>query len=156
MLQRMIGNNSPLSRLIQRQRVRVRQDTRRDSRRVGFTREEERLLHQILAEPMDYINSDEFTRPDAEGRIYEEAEPIARPDVSWYRPLMDDPDPSRSHTKNTGTVLLTAAQERVLFLQYNYSRYRIAELQKEIGPSGPTDEQAQELLRWYRTAVAYR
>ncbi len=156
MLQRMIGNNSPLSRLIQRQRIRVRQGSRRDTRRVGFTREEERLLHQILAEPMDYINSDEFTRTGAEDRIYEEAPDIARPDVSWYRPLMDDPDPSRSHTKNTGTVLLTAAQERVLFLQYNYARHRVRNLQMGIGPNEPTEEDARELLRWYRTATQYR
>ena len=90
MLQRMIGHNSPLSRLRQRQRERVQPERRTgDRRRAGFTREEERLLHQILAEPMDYIDSDEFTRPGAESHIYDEAPPIERPDVSWYRPLMD-------------------------------------------------------------------
>jgi RNA polymerase primary sigma factor len=30
------------------------------------------------------------------------------------------------------------------------------QLQPKVGPAGPTDEEAQELLRWYRTAVAYR
>ncbi len=124
------------------------------TRRAGLTNEDERLLHQILAEPMDYIDSDEFTRPDAESRIYDEAPVIERPDVSWYRPLMDDPEPNRA--KNSGTILLTAAQERVLFLQYNYARHRVRQLQLEIGPNEPTEEEARELLRWYRRATRYR
>ena len=155
MLQPMIGHNSPFSRLRQRQRVRVRQGLRPQQHRAGLTREEERLLHQILGEPMDYITSDEFARPGAETRIYDDAQVIERPDVSWYRPLMDDPEPSRSH-KNSGTVLLSAAQERVLFLQYNYARHRVRNLQMEIGPNEPTEEDARELLRWYRVATRYR
>ena len=153
MLQRMIGHNSPLSRLRQRQRIRV-QPGRGTTRRAGLTNAEEHLLHQILAEPMDYIDSEEFTRPDAETRIYEDAPVIERPDVSWYRPLMDDPEPSRA--KNSGTILLTAAQERVLFLQYNYARHRVRELQKDIGPNEPTEDQACDLLWWYRKAKRYR
>ena len=156
MLQAMIGHNSPLSRLRQRQRVRVQPEGDGGSRRAGLTTEEERLLHQILAEPMDYIDSEEFSRPDAEQRIYDDAPVIERPDVSWYRPLMDDPEPSRGHGKNSGTILLTAAQERVLFLQYNYARHRVRQLQMEIGPNEPTEGQARELLRWYRTATEYR
>jgi RNA polymerase sigma factor (sigma-70 family) len=156
MLQTMIGTNSPLSRLRERQRVRL-QPTRRESpRRTGLTYEEERLLHRILAEPMDYIDSDEFTRPDAEKRIYEEAPVIERPDVSWYRPLMDDPEPGRQQNKNSGTILLSAAQERVLFLQYNYARHRVRQLQGEIGPNEPREEQARAILRWYRRANRYR
>ena len=96
---------------------------------------------------MDSITSDEFKRSDAESRIYAEAPVIERPDVSWYRPLMDDPEPSRS-TRNSGTVLLTAAQERVLFLKYNYARHRVRNLQVEIGANEPTEDEAHELLRW--------
>jgi len=156
MLQAMIGHNSPLSRLRQRQRVRV-QPEEKGSRRAGLTTEEEHLLHRILAEPMDYIDSDEFARPDAERRIYDDAPVIERPDVSWYRPLMDDLTPQKhGSSKNTGTVLLTAAEERVLFLQYNYARYRVSELQKQIGPKEPTEDQARELLRWYRLSDEYR
>ena len=157
MLQSMIDDNSPLNRLRERQRVRVQPDREAVSRRAGLTGEEERLLHQILAEPMDFIKSNEFDRPDAEERIYERPPEIARPDVSWYRPLMDDPEPSRhGPTKNSGTILLTGAQERVLFLQYNYARHRVRELQMKIGPNEPTEEQARALLRWYRRANRYR
>ena len=157
MLQALIGKNSPLSRLRQRQWLRVRPERDATTRHAGLTPQEQRLLRQILGHPIDYIDSDEFTRADAEARIYDQAEVIERPDVSWYRPLMDDPEPSRPQMpKNTGTVLLTAAQERVLFLQYNYARHRVRRMQLSIGPNEPTEEQARELLRWYRVASRYR
>ncbi|MEY5061233.1 MAG: hypothetical protein RIS45_1154, partial [Planctomycetota bacterium] len=49
---------------------------------------EERMLQSLLSEPMDYIDHPEYHLPDAAERIYGAAE-IARPDVTWYRPLMD-------------------------------------------------------------------
>jgi RNA polymerase sigma factor (sigma-70 family) len=161
MLQTMIGANSPLERLRQRRGVFVRDASSRSRSTAGLSESDERLLQKILSEPMDFIDSKEFYEPDAEFRIYDEAPAIQKPDVGWYRPLMDDLTPSsRQHSANKsanpGTVLLTAEEERVLFLQYNYARFRVAQLQPQVGPGGPTDEQAQELLRWYRTAVSYR
>ncbi|MCZ6852210.1 MAG: sigma-70 family RNA polymerase sigma factor [Planctomycetota bacterium] len=153
----MISSNSPLGRLRQRQRVLVQPGRGLTSRGSGLTSEEEQQLHRILADPMDYIDSEEFTRPDAEDCIYDKAPVIERPDVSWYRPLMDEPEPNRQQTpRNPGTVLLTAAQERVLFLQYNYARHRVRQMQMEIGPNEPTEQQAGDLLRWYSTATRYR
>jgi RNA polymerase primary sigma factor len=161
MLQTMIGTNSPLERLRQRRGVFVRGSSERNRSAAGLSENDERLLQKILSEPMDFIDSKEFYEPDAEFRIYDEAPAIQKPDVAWYRPLMDDLTPSSrqhsaSRSANPGTVLLTAEEERVLFLQYNYARFRVAQLQPKVGPAGPTDEEAQELLRWYRTAVAYR
>jgi RNA polymerase sigma factor (sigma-70 family) len=156
MLQAMIGKDTPLGRLRQRHRVQVRAGSLQTTRLAGLTTDEERLLHQILSEPMDFIDSEEFRRPDAQTRIYDEAPEIERPDVSWYRPLMDDPEPGRHGSRSTGTVLLSAAEERVLFLQYNYARFRVRELQMEIGPNEPSEDQARELLRWFTTAHRYR
>jgi RNA polymerase sigma factor (sigma-70 family) len=160
MLQTLIGIDSPLERLRQRRGVTVRDSSGNGRKGAGLSSSDERLLQQILAQEMDYIDSTEFREPDAEYRIFDEAPEIQKPDVAWYRPLMDDLTPSSDSmhrsTRNSGTLLLTADEERVLFLQYNYSRFRVSELQKQIGSSGPTDEQAQELLRWYRTANAYR
>ena len=157
MRQTMIGNNSPLDRLRQRQRVRLRSGPEAGRRGTRLSAAEERLLRQIMAEPMDFIDSEAFYEPDAEKRIYQDAPPIEKPDVGWYRPLMDDLTPTKQQTTRTaGTVLLTAAEERVLFLQYNYARYRVRALQEEIGMNDPTEEQAREILRWYSIATQYR
>jgi RNA polymerase primary sigma factor len=163
MFQTMIGTNSPLDRVRQRQQLSPRKDSgaagkrRGKAKRLsGLSEREKRLLRQVLSEPIDYIDSDEFRKPGAESRIYAEAPEVQKPDVSWYRPLMDDPNPKQDSSRKSGTLLLTAAEERVLFLQYNYARHRVSELQKEIGLDEPTDEQAREILHWYSIAQQYR
>jgi RNA polymerase sigma factor (sigma-70 family) len=158
MIQAMVGKNSPFDRLRKRQGLGERVDDRsgKDGR-GSLSASEERLLQDILAQPMDYINSTAFYEPNAEQNIYELAPDIEKPDVAWYRPLMDDlTSAGGEQPRSTGSVLLTGAQERVLFLQYNYARHRISEMQKELGPARPTEEQAKEILRWYRIAEAYR
>jgi RNA polymerase sigma factor (sigma-70 family) len=158
MRQTVIGNNSPLDRLRKRQGVKVRQgaDVHRKATRLSAA--DERLLRQVLSEEMDYIDNPEFYKADAEERIYDRAPEIEKPDVTWYRPLMDDLTGAKSHSPNrsAGTVLLTGAQEKVLFLQYNYARHRVGQLQQDIGDREPTEEQARDVLKWYRTARRYR
>ncbi len=125
-----------------------------------FSHEEELLLQDMLTVEQDYIDSPEFRKDGAEQRIYDEAPDIRKPDTSWYHPVMDDISPSRSREyKSSEQVILTAAEERVLFLQYNYARHRIGELQKEIWSTPdrkPTSEQAEEMLRWRRKANRLR
>lgn len=162
----MIAKDSPLHRMRQRKQVSLRGEsgsgtvaprTAAGRTNLALSAREERLLRKILAKEMDYIDSEEFRKPNAEKTIYDDAPPVQRPDVSWYRPLMDDLAPSSSRSlKNAGTVLLTGAEERVLFLQYNYARFRVRELQKVVAGNEPTPEQAREVLKWYRTAVRYR
>ncbi|MCC6425691.1 MAG: sigma-70 family RNA polymerase sigma factor [Phycisphaerales bacterium] len=63
----------------------------------------------------EFIDSPEFHRPDAERRIFSDPPAIPQPDISWYF-ASEVRKPRRSH-------LLTADQERTLFLQYNYARW---------------------------------
>jgi RNA polymerase sigma factor (sigma-70 family) len=157
MMDAMIGTNSPLDRLRQRSGSRVRSLGRSRRTGAGISDEERGLLQRILSKPMDYIDNEAFHKSEAPRVIYDDAPPVEKPDVSWYRPLMDDLTPTRHETtKNVGTVLLTAAEERVLFLQYNFARFQVAELQRHIGPREPTEDEAAKLLRWYRIAVGYR
>jgi len=168
----MIGKNSPLDRIRKRERLSLRSEPARsggrkvagrtgsdrgEPRRARLSIEEERLLRQILSEPMDYIDSKAFYVADAEERIYTRAPDVAKPDVTWYRPLMDDLSPSEERSlRQTAPLLLTGAEERILFLQYNYARHRVAQIQERIGLDQPTETEARELLRWYGVAKGYR
>jgi len=124
-----------------------------------LTQAEERHLKKLLSEPMDYIDHAEYHLPDAAARIYG-AEEIARPDVTWYRPLMDDFISTRSRgarpPKAQSTVLLTGAQERVLFMKYNFARFSISEIQKQAASRSLTLAEAREMLRWHAIATQYR
>jgi RNA polymerase sigma factor (sigma-70 family) len=108
---------------------------------------------------MDYIDSDEFRKANAERTIYEDAPDVKKPDASWYHPVMDDLGSKSRLPKSSEQVILTGAEERVLFLQFNYARFRISEIQKSVKASPDrraTDEQATELLRWYRLSRRMR
>ena len=152
--------NSPLDRLSRRRGIVVTENAhdavaKRGARKVSrsFTPEQERTLARLLAEPMSYIDSDEFRKDDAERTLYDEAPEVRKPDASWYHPVMDDFTGSRSRLpRSSDQVILTGAEERVLFLQLNYARHCISELQKQIWerPSKkPTIAEARELLRWH-------
>ncbi|MFO0783647.1 MAG: sigma-70 family RNA polymerase sigma factor [Phycisphaerales bacterium] len=163
----LIGRDSPLDRVKRRLNPAVRAvqmeskpDTRTEAGhgpvRVLFTPFEEQLLAEIMAGPVDYMPHEDFARPGAERRIYDQAPPVRRPDVTWYRPLMDDFGSKNGTARKHDSVLLTAAEERVLFMQYNFARYRVRTLQDQLGGRTPDEGTAREMLRWYRTARRYR
>ena len=92
---------SPLEQMRRRQRVGVsRTSTREGKTSRQLSHEDERLLNQILAKEQDYIDSPVFYEEDAEKRIYEEAPDIAKPDTTWYHPVMDDIS-ATSRTRST-------------------------------------------------------
>jgi RNA polymerase sigma factor (sigma-70 family) len=128
----------------------------------ALSKEDEKLLASLLnpANPQDYIDSPAFVEKDAEQAIYQQGADIAKPDTSWYHPVMDDLSPGRSRTvKSTQQVILTGAQEKVLFHQFNFARFKVARFQEAIWASDtrkPTPEQAQEILRWYRKSEMIR
>lgn len=112
------------------------------------------LVSEILSEEIDFMANGEFSKAGAERRIYNHPISVPRPDVAWYRPMMDDIG-TAAPRRHQG-VVLTAAQERVIFTQFNYAKYRMRKVQKALRGKPPTTEQSRELLKWYRTAHAYR
>ena len=68
----MIGKNSPLDRMRQRNRPAVRGRSGMPMvAAVALTSVEENLMREIMIEPMDYMDSPEFRKRDAEKNIYE-------------------------------------------------------------------------------------
>jgi RNA polymerase primary sigma factor len=128
--------------------------------RKRLSPDDERLLAQIMAQEQDYIDSPAFYEDDAAKKIYEEAPDVAKPDTSWYHPVMDDLSSTRTRTvKSTQQVILTGAEEKVLFHQFNYARHCVWKIQQDVwnAPSKqPTPEQATDVLRWHRIAERIR
>ncbi len=156
------ANLSPLEQMRRRQRVGVsRTSTRSGKVSKQLSHEDERLLLQILSKEQDFIDSEVFYEDEAEETIYEDAPDIAKPDTTWYHPVMDDISSiSRTRSvKSSQQVILTGAEERVLFHQFNYARYRVWKLQQEVWArpdKKPTPEQAEHLLSWHRRAGRIR
>ncbi len=87
-----------------------------------------------MSREQDFIDSPAFYEKDAEAKIYVEHAAVPLPDTSWYHPVMDDPlRRARNRTvKSAQQVILTGAQEKILFHQFNYARYRINKIQKDV------------------------
>ena len=153
-------SRSPLAQANRRRRVGVKSTPARRKAKRSFSLEQEATLRQILSKEQDYIHSDVFLQDDAEQVIYDNAPDIEKPNTDWYHPVMDDlSGGARVRTSSSSQLLLTAAQERVLFLQFNYARFRILGIQKEIWATDdrqPTDDQARELLKWKAVAARMR
>jgi len=136
----------------------------RPTARPDLRPDEARVVADLLSRPIDFIDSPTFHEREAQIRIYEKS--IAKPDISWYQPLMDRLTRSPNQAVSSGQIKrLSSKQERVLFHQFNYAKFRISKIQEELGmeadPSGapgqgqpasiePTGAQIREMLRWHR------
>jgi RNA polymerase sigma factor (sigma-70 family) len=117
--------------------------------------EDQATLKAILAEPYDYVDNELFTSKNPEQAIFDDAPDIAKPDTSWYHPVMDNLTDARK-VKNVKSVLLTAAEERALFIQYNYCRFKVAKLAEQAGEGKVPAKLAKDILHWHYKAEAYR
>ena len=143
---------SPLEHTRRRYGVAVIDSPRR------FSPQDESTIKLVLEGKYDFVPHESFADDDAEQQLLAEASKISRPDTSWYHPLMEkiSTTSNPSTAKNTGTLLLTAAQERALFLQFNYCRYRVVKLREEISDAPVDHHLGRELLVWHRRAEHYR
>ncbi|MEM8739404.1 MAG: sigma-70 family RNA polymerase sigma factor [Planctomycetota bacterium] len=140
----------------------------RSSRSLALRPQERETLTRLLTEKYEYVHHEWFDQPGEEAyrAVFLDPDPVPVPDVSWYHPLMDPStaDPARlvrNVGKNAGSVVLTAAQERVIFTQFNYCRMKVCALRDQIfaddPPRGHTRRSIErQILDWYVRADALR
>lgn len=125
----------------------------------AFTPQERTTLERLQREVIQFVDNVEFRRVGAEKRIFADAPVIANPDVTWYQPLLDERvvTPIRgANGRPAKTVVLTAAQERVIFAQLNYARFRGAKVQRKAAREELSAAIARDLLKWHTTAERIR
>ena len=145
-----IPANSPLARLQRRRASHTASDPSRELSSLSAADSE--TIAEILASEPDYIDDPAFYEPNAERSIYDDAPAIRKPDASWYAPVMDDLGLKSRVPKSSEQVILTGAEERVLFLQFNYARHRCGQIRDAVmaTPSQTPDlETARAMLRWH-------
>ena len=144
--------DSPLAKTRKHAPVRIARSSRQ------LSQEDQATLRRILDEKYDCIHHELFELPaaEAEAEIYDNAPDIPLPDTSWYHPVMDNFTDSRAGN-NVGSVLLTARQERALFLQFNYCRHRVNDLKAQLLEQDTMDPaMVNTLMQWHRKAEVYR
>ena len=111
------------------------------------------LLTRLLAEPLECVYAPSFRRTNAESAL--------------VQPLPDQrdtaaPEPQRSDDSGVDLLgpqrhkVLTADEERQLFLRFNYCRYRVMKIVRRERGKRPGIVTVREILRWARAALETR
>ncbi|MCL2648065.1 MAG: sigma-70 family RNA polymerase sigma factor [Phycisphaerales bacterium] len=103
------------------------------------------LVMESLAANLNYVKSEQFRKSSAEREFFDEGQPISPTSTSWYHPLVDDE--LIAHTAPNSS-LLTAAQEKHLFLRYNFARMKAQNAVKHF-KTHPGKAVVREILTWY-------
>jgi RNA polymerase sigma factor (sigma-70 family) len=105
----------------------------------------------ILEGNYAFMDSPLFKRKNIETELFAEADK-ALPLVAWYQPTRDEASDASSGTPQ----LMNAAEERLMFSRYNYSKLKLTKLQKKAKAEGLTKELALELVDWHHKAEHFK
>lgn len=111
-------------------------------------------LDEILAEPVDYTDSECFSKVSTAKTLFAEHHHGRASTRPWC-------NAAPAANKNTSraparTCTLTTEQEQRLFLRYNYARYRAAILVRKFAGKRLTAKATSELLWWHGQAMTTR
>jgi RNA polymerase sigma factor (sigma-70 family) len=118
--------------------------------------EEVRLLRQLRREPLDFVENQAFHRRGVEGELMSPA--IRDGDRPLQRFIQAAADPIGEPEElevPTGEVL-SADQEKNLFLQYNYARYRCVRLAKRTVGRVAGLKEIRAMLGWFAKLLVLR
>lgn len=126
-------------------------NTKQPARRSPVPRHLRQRVEALLQENYAFMDSPIFHRKGIEKELFEEETP-ALPLTSWYQPTRDDLDQELVGAPQ----LMSAAEEKLMFLRFNYAKMRLQKLQKQIQKDGLTKDSAEEFLAWHRRFEHFR
>ena len=116
-----------------------------------------RVLRQkveaLLEESYAFMDSPIFKQRGIEKELFDFDKEPSLPMTSWYQPTRDE---AVDDTMAAAPQLMTAKEERIMFLRFNFSKLKLTRLQKRIKRDGLTRERAEEFLEWHRRFEHFR
>ena len=108
----------------------------------------------LLEENYAFMDSPVFRRRNIETELFTEDAEAALPLTSWYQPTRDD---AFENGLSAGAPqLMKPAEERLMFLRFNYAKLRLSQLQRKVKREGLTKEVAERIVEWHRRFEHYR
>jgi RNA polymerase sigma factor (sigma-70 family) len=110
-------------------------------------------VEELLAGNYAFMDSAIFAQKNIEKELFtfDEEEPRL-PMTSWYQPTREDLEGQHATTPQ----LMTAAEERLMFLRFNYAKRKLTLLQKKAQKHDLTPELAEQVLEWHRRFEHFR
>src|SRR5205085_4499907 len=122
--------------------------TKRSSRKLPRAKPIPRALREraeaLLLENYAFMDSESFRQRGLEKQLFDfEVEPEL-PMTSWYQPTREEIADQLSGTPQ----LMKAPEEKLMFLRFNYSKFRLQKLQKKLLKDGIDKDTAEDFLEW--------
>ena len=112
------------------------------------------LLTQLLAEPIDFIDDERFDRPGMDKELFGVESKLA--DKSATRFIRPNPVLQPREGRGSRVPTLTGDQERLLFLRLNYARRAAGKVLESSAGQRLNASQTRTLLAWGHRALATR
>lgn len=107
-----------------------------------------------VMEEIEFIDHPCFHQPDAMQQLFDHAPPLPVANSDWYPSSVngawDADQPARTKP------LLTPPQERALFLQYNYARFRWSAAATALALNKDDQRQASNVMHWRQMSLRLR
>src|SRR5437588_8379569 len=110
-------------------------------------------VETLLGESYAFMDSPIFQRKDIEQELFDFEKEPELPMTSWYQPTRDE---AVDQTMAGAPQLMKGAEERMMFLRFNYSKTQLCRIQRLIKKSGLTRKRAEEFLEWHRRFEHFR
>jgi RNA polymerase primary sigma factor len=108
-------------------------------------------VYELIPDEIDYVWNDSFQDKGAQSLYFgDEAEEVDVPAWTHFPEVIEDVQP-----RGSKRTTLSGGQEKALFLQYNYARYRLSEL-IEAQNKRRSAPRAQKMVLWYQRAMNTR
>jgi len=115
-------------------------------------------VHCALSSSINFVDNDIFYQQDAEKQLFNSGVDIPRPEIGWYMSCLHSkdnvPGARDINRRLIQNVLLGKNEEILLFLQFNYARYRLSKFVCNKRTLSTAD--GQEILKWYGLATELR
>jgi RNA polymerase sigma factor (sigma-70 family) len=116
-------------------------------------RELRKQAEQYLALPFAFMDSPIFHQRNVELELYNFEQEPRLPLTSWYQPTREDL--LSDHWSGT-PQLMSTAEEKLMFLRFNYAKYKLTQLQAKVRRSGLDLTLAKDLVEWHRRFEHFR
>ena len=116
-----------------------------------------RLMRQrvetLLLENYAFMDSPSFKNRGIEKELFGENHEPELPLTSWYAPTRDE---AIDASNTSSPTLMKPAEEKTMFLRFNYSKCKLSKLKAKIEKEGLTRETGEAFLEWHRKFEHFR
>lgn len=112
-----------------------------------FSQDDRLRLRRIIAEPIEFLDHELFTKPAALRKIFSACPEVLDATRPWC---------NASDTSALPSVTLSTDKEQQLFIRLNYARCQMIQILKGFAGKRLTSKAAQDILGWHAQAMAAR